>query len=142
MKRLLIAVLAAMAFLTFEVSAEDPKPTADNADKDPEEDKLPADDDANAKGWTEKEAKKALRKLQLELHGFYIDIRPVTTFEKVVPFIVYLPLGAIYLLGMVYALCVACKMFYRYFIRTSLPSESECKQLDSKSINEISFLEI
>lgn len=48
----------------------------------------------------ENKAKKALREIQLKLHGFYIDQRPYSDAERYIPFFIYMPLCALYILAM------------------------------------------
>lgn len=83
-----------------------------------------------------------MKKLQLHLHGFYLDQRPVTSTEKLMPYVVYLPMIVLYLCGMLYILCIGCKWGYKLFIRTEDPDMAEIKSMDHKSIEEITFAEL
>lgn len=62
--------------------------------------------------------------------------------EKAIPFIVYLPLGVIYCLGMIYAAFRILKGTFYFFFRNDMPTQKEIDNTDKRSIDEITYGEI
>ena len=90
----------------------------------------------------ENKAKEALRKLQLKLHGFYIDQRPYSDTEKYIPFFIYMPLCALYILAMfVFGLKNLYKLVKLLF-KQGQPTDAEIKDVDDHSINLITLAEL
>lgn len=81
---LLIAMVQCKETKDVSADGKDGKAPQDDLDKEEKENK----------------ANEMLKKLQLKLHGSYIDSRPYNDFEKYTPYFFYLPLCIIYTIAM------------------------------------------